>query len=77
MTKKVSSDDRIVLWQGASLWSFDIPPQQVQRSNRMHSHHAFQLTLATGGIANIRTEDCAIRGAGGADRPRPSPRHRA
>ncbi len=57
MTRKVSSDDRIVLWQGASLWSFDIPPQVGGRTNRMHSHHAFQLTLAAGGIANIRTED--------------------
>jgi AraC-like DNA-binding protein len=57
MTRKISSDDRIVLWQGASLWVFDILPLQGPRANRMHSHHAFQLTLAAGGTANIRTED--------------------
>jgi AraC-like DNA-binding protein len=57
MAAKVTSDGRIVLWQGASLWAFDVLPQPVPRPNRMHSHHAFQLTLAAGGIANIRTED--------------------
>ncbi len=62
MTRKLSSDDRIVLWQGASLWTFDIPPQADGRTNRMHSHHAFQLTLAAGGIANIRTEDALYEG---------------
>jgi AraC family transcriptional regulator len=62
MTRKVSSDDRLVLWQGASLWSFDIPSQKEPRSNRMHSHHAFQLTLAAGGTANILTEDSVFEG---------------
>jgi AraC-like DNA-binding protein len=57
MTRKVSSDDRIVLWQGASLWVFDILPDQVPSRNRMHSHHAYQLTLAAGGRADIVTED--------------------
>ncbi|EYD74271.1 transcriptional regulator, AraC family [Rubellimicrobium mesophilum DSM 19309] len=62
MTRKVSSDDRIVLWQGGSLWVFDILPPQGPRSNRMHAHHAFQLTLAAGGTANIRTGDGLLEG---------------
>ncbi len=62
MTTKVTSDGRIVLWQGASLWAFDVLPQPAQGTNRMHSHHAFQLTLAAGGIANIRTEDGLLNG---------------
>jgi AraC-like DNA-binding protein len=62
MTRKISRDDRIVLWQGASLWAYDIPSQRGPRTNQMHSHHAFQLTLATGGIANIRTKDALFEG---------------
>ena len=62
MARKISSDDRIVLWQGASLWVFDIPSLRGPRTNQMHAHHAFQLTLATGGIANIRTEDGLFEG---------------
>jgi AraC-like DNA-binding protein len=57
MATKVTSDGRIVVWQGGSLWAFDVLPQPVPGRNRMHSHHAFQLTLAAGGTANIRTED--------------------
>ena len=62
MARKISSDDRIVLWQGASLWVFDIPSQRGPLTNQMHSHHAFQLTLATGGIANIRTDETLFEG---------------
>lgn len=62
MMKKVSSDDRIVLWQGASLWVFDILPPEGPRRNRLHAHHVFQLTLAAGGTANIRTEDGLFEG---------------
>ncbi len=62
MATKVTSDGRIVLWQGASLWAFDLLPQEQPRPNRMHSHHAFQLTLAAGGIANIRTQDRLFEG---------------
>lgn len=56
MTTKISSDDRIVLWQGASLWVFDILPPTGKIRSRLHAHHAYQLTLAAGGIANIRTQ---------------------
>jgi AraC-like DNA-binding protein len=62
MTKKLSSDDRIVLWQGASLWVFDILPPEGPRRNLLHAHHVFQLTLAAGGIANIRTENGLFEG---------------
>ena len=62
MTTKVTSDGRIVLWQGASLWAFDVLPQQAPQSNRMHSHHAFQLTLAAGGRADIRTDAGLLKG---------------
>ncbi|TFL16559.1 AraC family transcriptional regulator [Jannaschia formosa] len=62
MATKVTRDGRIVLWEGASLWTFDVLPQGEQRVNRMHTHHAFQLTLSAGGIANIRTPDSLIEG---------------
>lgn len=64
MARKISSDDRIVLWQGASLWVFDLLPQPElePRPQRLHSHHAFQLTLAAGGTADIRTEDGLFEG---------------
>jgi AraC family transcriptional regulator len=62
MTRKVSSDDRIVIWQGASLWVYDILPPDGSRRNLLHAHHVFQLTLAAGGTANIRTEDGLFEG---------------
>lgn len=63
MGRKISKEDRIVLWQGASLWAFDILPQLEPRSNRMHAHHAFQITLAgPGGTANIRTQERLFEG---------------
>jgi AraC-like DNA-binding protein len=55
MARKISADDRIVVWQGASLWVLDIPPGQSPSRNRIHAHHVFQLTLAAGGTANIWT----------------------
>lgn len=62
MATKATRDGRIVLWEGASLWAFDVLPQGDQRVNRMHTHHAFQLTLSAGGVANIRTPDDLIEG---------------
>jgi AraC family transcriptional regulator len=59
---KVTSDGCIVLWEGASLWAFDVLPREESRSNRMHAHHAFQLTMAAGGIANIRTSEGLVEG---------------
>jgi AraC-like DNA-binding protein len=59
---KVTSDGRIVLWQGASLWAFDVLPPEASRSNRMHAHHAFQVTMAAGGAVNIRTGEGLFEG---------------
>lgn len=59
---KVTRDGRIVLWEGASLWAFDVLPQATARPNRMHAHHAFQLTLAAGGMAGIRTPEALVPG---------------
>ena len=41
---------RIVLWEGASLWAFDVPPEAtIRRSTDFHAHHAIQLTFSVGG----------------------------
>lgn len=50
---KVTRDGRIVLWKGASLWAFDVLPNRKPRSNLMHAHHAFQITLSAGGTVGI------------------------
>src|SRR5688500_16450717 len=48
---------RIVLWEGASLWAFDVPPgHEAQPTTRLHAHHAIQVTLSAGGHFAIRTE---------------------
>jgi AraC-like DNA-binding protein len=61
MAVKVTRDGRIVLWEGASLWSFDVVPTGT-RTNRMHAHHAFQLTFSAGGSANIRGDRGLVHG---------------
>lgn len=54
---------RIVLWEGASLWTFDVPPvPEDQPSTRLHAHHALQITLSAGGRFCIRTEDSRLEG---------------
>ena len=41
---------RIVLWEGASLCAFDVPPDvTTRRSTDFHAHHAIQLTFSMGG----------------------------
>jgi len=48
---------RIVLWEGASLWAFDVPPGRgAPATTRLHAHHAIQITLSAGGRFAIRTE---------------------
>ncbi len=48
---------RIVLWEGASLWAFDVTLRQDDlATTRMHAHHAIQITLSAGGRFAIRTE---------------------
>lgn len=54
---KIVTDGRIVLWDGGSMWAFDVPPQPGDvGTTRMHAHHAVQLTMAAGGEFRIRTE---------------------
>jgi AraC-like DNA-binding protein len=54
---------RIVLWEGGSLWTFDVPPApEGQSATRLHSHHAIQITLSAGGRFRIRTEDGHMEG---------------
>ena len=57
MVAKVTKDGRIVLWEGASLWAFDVLPASADMPNRMHAHHAFQITLSARGTVGIRTAE--------------------
>ena len=60
---KVATDGRIVLWDGGSLWTFQVPPRPTDpATTRMHAHHAVQLTLAAGGEFHIRTGHGRIPG---------------
>ena len=51
---------RIVLWEGASLWAFDVPSREA--TTRLHAHHAIQITVSAGGRFAIRTEDARAEG---------------
>ncbi|WP_414474602.1 helix-turn-helix transcriptional regulator [Microvirga sp. M2] len=52
-----------MLWEGASLWSFDVPAELAgQPTNRVHSHHAIQVTLSAGGRFTIQTQDKRLDG---------------
>lgn len=54
---------RIVLWEGASLWAFDVPPLQAnRRSTDVHAHHAIQVTLAVDGGFFFRVDDTVVEG---------------
>lgn len=54
---------RIVLWEGASLWAFDVPPAaQIRRSTDFHSHHAIQLTIAVDGRFTFRIGSEVVAG---------------
>ncbi|NBJ09314.1 helix-turn-helix transcriptional regulator [Microvirga arsenatis] len=54
---------RIVMWEGGSLWTFDVPPAPEGRpSTRLHAHHAIQITLSAGGRFRIRTEGGCMDG---------------
>jgi AraC-like DNA-binding protein len=46
---------RIALWEGASLWAFDVPrAATVRHSTEAHAHHALQLTFSVGGQFTFR-----------------------
>ena len=61
---------RIALWEGASLWVFDVPGKAEGPSRRdMHAHHAFQLTFSLGGEFSLHLEDRVLSGPFGLVRP--------
>ncbi|SPH25020.1 hypothetical protein DEA8626_04055 [Defluviimonas aquaemixtae] len=46
---------RIVIWEGASLWAFEVPDTtSIRRSTDFHAHHAIQLTFSVGGGFRFR-----------------------
>lgn len=58
---KTVAAGRIVFWEGASLWVFDVPAEAFSR-NDMHAHHAFQLTLSLGGEFSLHLKDRVVPG---------------
>lgn len=54
---------RIALWEGGSLWVFDVPGEADAPIRRAeHAHHAFQLTFSLGGAFSIHLEDRVLPG---------------
>jgi AraC family transcriptional regulator len=54
---------RIALWEGGSLWVFDVSgASEAPRSTEMHAHHAFQLTFSLGGSFTFNLESGAVPG---------------
>lgn len=54
---------RIALWEGGSLWVFDVPGEGDQPSRReQHAHHAYQLTFSLGGSFALYLEDRVLQG---------------
>lgn len=55
------AEGRIALWEGGSLWVFNVQAEAEELSPReMHAHHAFQLTFSLGGAFSIRLENRVI-----------------
>jgi AraC family transcriptional regulator len=54
---------RIVVWEGASLWAFDVPrlPERQHRTE-IHAHHAIQLTISAGGSFGFRIGTDVVEG---------------
>lgn len=54
---------RIVLWEGASLWAFDVPPAKTLRQGTdVHAHHAIQLNFSVGGNFRFLIKDQVVQG---------------
>lgn len=54
---------RIVIWEGASLWAFDVPAASgIRRSTEFHAHHAIQLTFSVGGSFRFRIGTDVVAG---------------
>lgn len=53
---------RIAVWEGGSLWAFDVPAGDLDR-NKLHAHHALQVTVAlTGGVFKLHLRDRVVSG---------------
>jgi AraC-like DNA-binding protein len=54
---------QIAMWEGGSLWLFDVPQQaDAPERNAMHAHHALQLTFSIGGEFRLHLADRIVRG---------------
>jgi AraC family transcriptional regulator len=54
---------RIAVWEGGSLWVFDVPRAgEAPSRTEMHAHHAFQLTFSLGGSFTFSVEDGVVPG---------------
>jgi AraC-like DNA-binding protein len=54
---------QIAMWEGGSLWLFDVPQQsEAPERNAMHAHHALQLTFSLGGAFKLHLADRIVLG---------------
>jgi AraC-like DNA-binding protein len=60
---------RIVVWEGASLWIFEVPEHPVISQTDPHAHHAIQVTLALDGEFGLASEGRWIGGPAAAVAP--------
>ena len=61
---------RIVIWEGGSLWIFDVPalPAEVSKTD-FHAHHAIQVTLALNGAFQLLAPNGLVSGPAAAVAP--------
>lgn len=60
---KSLAQGRIVLWEGASLWAFDVPPLRgARKGTDPHSHHAIQVTFSVDGHFVFRIDGRLVEG---------------
>lgn len=54
---------RVVLWEGGSLWVFDVPGgADAPTRNDMHAHHAYQLTFSLDGTFGLHLDAGVVAG---------------
>lgn len=54
---------RIVLWEGGSLWAFDVPPANTLRQGTGdHAHHAIQFNFSVGGSFSFLIDGEVVQG---------------
>jgi AraC family transcriptional regulator len=61
---KIEGRGRILFWEGASLWTFEVLPAQgaAPSTTAFHAHHAIQITLSLGGRMILRTATHDVAG---------------